>query len=158
VLGVGGALGGPDVVEFVSAEASIAGKVIKGAPYSADAVSESTQTLSDGNRISKKSSAATYRDSEGRTRRDMTLPAIGPFATAGDPPSFVIINDPIAGVTYHLDTKNKTARKLPGGPGPFSYAPVMAGVRAARAKPATEAKTGAAGEKLLGIASLSKAR
>src|SRR4051794_34401070 len=88
VLGVGGALGGPDVVEFVSAEASIAGKVIKGAPYSADAVSESTQTLSDGNRISKKSSAATYRDSEGRTRRDMTLPAIGPFATAGDPPSF----------------------------------------------------------------------
>jgi hypothetical protein len=146
VIGVAGAFGGPDVVEFVSAETSVAGKVVKGAAYSADAVTESTQTLSDGNRISKSSMATTYRDSEGRTRRDMTLPAIGPFATAGDAPSFVVINDPVAGVSYHLDSKNKTARKLPGGPGLFSYAPAAQGVKFARTR-AVEVKGDVAVEK-----------
>jgi hypothetical protein len=41
-----------------------------GAPYSAEAVTESTQTLSDGNRINHKATTRVYRDSEGRTRRD----------------------------------------------------------------------------------------
>lgn len=112
---------GPETVQFVSTEASIAGKVMKGAPYSADAVTETTQTLADGNRISSKSTAETYRDSEGRTRREMTLPAIGPFATSGDAPSVITINDPVAGVSYHLDAKTKTARKMPPMPGAVSF-------------------------------------
>jgi len=122
---------GGDTVEFVSMEAGIAGKVVKGAPYSAEAVTETTQTLADGNRISKKSVAAQYRDSEGRTRRDMTMPAIGPLAAAGDAPSIVMINDPVAGVTYHLDSKAKTARKLPPMPSLVSFGPdtKAAGVR-----------------------------
>ena len=41
-----------------------------GAPYSAEAVTESTQVLSDGNRINHKVTTRVYRDSEGRTRRD----------------------------------------------------------------------------------------
>src|SRR5258707_1145646 len=53
---------------FMSTEMAFGGKTVKGAPYSAQAVSESTQTLSDGNRIVNKSVAAVYRDSEGRTR------------------------------------------------------------------------------------------
>ena len=114
---------GPDTVEFVSAEASIAGKVVKGAPYSAEAVTENTQMLPDGNRIANKSTAVTYRDSEGRTRREMTLTAIGPFATSGDAPTFVMINDPVAGVTYHLDSKTKTARKMPAMPGGIAFGP-----------------------------------
>ena len=36
---------------FVSSEMSFDGKTVKGAPYSAQAVSESVQTLADGNRI-----------------------------------------------------------------------------------------------------------
>ena len=104
---------GPKFVQFISAEESIPGKTVKSAPYSAEAVTETTQTLADGNRITHKTTATTYRDSEGRTRRDMTLPAIGPLAT-GDAPSFVIINDPVANVTYQLDTTAKTARKMPG--------------------------------------------
>jgi hypothetical protein len=112
---------GPDTVQYVSTEASIAGKVIKGAPYSADAVNENTQTLADGNRISSKSTFATYRDSEGRTRREMSLPPIGALATAGDTPTFIMINDPVAGVSYHLDTKTKTARKLPQMAGAVSF-------------------------------------
>jgi hypothetical protein len=102
-------IGGPDVVEFVSADASIAGKTVKGSPYSAEAVTESTQTLTDGNRITSKSTAVSYRDSEGRTRREMSLSLPG----MTDGPTFITINDPVANASYHLDTKSKTARKLP---------------------------------------------
>lgn len=117
-------LSGANTVEFVSTEANFSGKVVKGAPYSAEAVTETSQTLSDGNRISKKSVAATYRDSEGRTRRDMTMPAVGPWATQGDAPSFVVIHDPAAGVSYHLDSKTKTARKLPNFSTAFDFPPI----------------------------------
>jgi hypothetical protein len=127
-IGVGPDLGvGPGMVQFVSAEASIAGKVVKNAPYSAEAVTETSQVLNDGNRISNKSIATTYRDSEGRTRRDMTMPAIGPWAASGDAPTMIWINDPVAGVNYHLDSKQKTARKMPGNPGMISFGAVGAG-------------------------------
>jgi len=68
---------------FVSSEMNFDGKLVKGAPYSAQAITETTQTLGDGNRIVNKSTAAVYRDSEGRTRREQSLRAIGPFSTAG---------------------------------------------------------------------------
>ena len=84
---------------FMSTEMAVGGKVVKDAPYSAQAVSESTQTLSDGNRIVSKSTSAVYRDSEGRTRREQTLRAIGPFATGGDVPQMIFIDDPFAGVS-----------------------------------------------------------
>jgi hypothetical protein len=98
---------------FVSSEMSFDGKVVKGAPYSAEAVTEVTQTLSDGNRIVRKSNALIYRDGEGRTRREHTLGSIGPFATEGEPPQTIFINDPVAGVNYILDPRTRTARKLP---------------------------------------------
>ena len=41
-----------------------------GAPYSGEAVTETTQMLADGNRIARKSVTRIYRDSEGRTRRE----------------------------------------------------------------------------------------
>ena len=103
---------GSDTFVFVSSEMSFGGKVVKGAPYSAQAVTESIQTLSDGNRIVRKNTAAVYRDSEGRTRREQTLGAIGPFAAAGDPPQTFFINDPVAGVNYILEPRTRTARKL----------------------------------------------
>jgi len=98
---------------FVASEMNSDGKVVKGAPYSAQAVTETTQTLSDGNRIINKSTATIYRDSEGRTRREQTLRVIGPFAASGEPPQTIFINDPVAGVNYALDTRTKTAHKLP---------------------------------------------
>src|SRR5687768_5529984 len=97
---------------FVSTEMNFDGKLVKGAPYSAQAVTETTQTLSDGNRIVNKSVAALYRDSEGRTRREQTLRAIGPFATAGEAPQTIFINDPVAGVNYALDSRSMVARKM----------------------------------------------
>src|SRR5437868_271942 len=69
--------------EFVASEFSFDGKVVKNAPYSAEAVTEMTQRLADGNRISNKTTATTYRDSEGRTRREEKLGAMGGFAALG---------------------------------------------------------------------------
>jgi hypothetical protein len=98
---------------FVSSEMSFDGKVVKGAPYSAQAVTETTRTLSDGNRIKHKTSASIYRDSEGRTRRDQELGAVGPWAMSGEPQQTIFINDPVAGVNYVLDPRTHTARKMP---------------------------------------------
>ena len=102
-----------DNVIFMATEMSFAGRLVKGAPYSAQAVTESVQTLSDGNRIVRKNTAQVYRDSEGRTRRDQTLGYIGPYSTAGDVPQTIFINDPVASVHYILDPEKKIARKLP---------------------------------------------
>src|SRR5579871_5184856 len=49
------------------------GKMVKGRPYSAQAVNESVQTLADGNRIVNSSSSMLYRDSQGRERREQSV-------------------------------------------------------------------------------------
>lgn len=105
-------LPGDQTFVYVASEMSFGGKVVKGAPYSAQAVTENIQTLSDGNRIVHKNTAALYRDGEGRTRHEQTLNAIGPWASAGDPPQMIFINDPVAGVNYVLDPRTHTANKI----------------------------------------------
>ena len=89
-------------------------KLVKGAPYSAVAVTETTQTLSDGNQITRKTEVTLYRDSEGRTRREQTLEGVKNWQAAGDRPRMVFINDPIAGHNYVLDPQSRTARKTGG--------------------------------------------
>ncbi len=95
-----------------TSDVSVPGGVVKGAPYSAEAVTETTQTLADGNRIVRKTTAATYRDSEGRTRRELALPALGPLLSSGDLPKIVTIHDPITSTSYTLHAAGKTARKM----------------------------------------------
>ncbi len=103
-----------DNLVFMATEMSFSGKLVKGAPYSAQAVTESVQTLSDGNRIVHKSTAQVYRDSEGRTRREQTLNTrIGPYTPQGGERQVVFINDPVGAVNYILEPESKTARKLP---------------------------------------------
>lgn len=96
---------------FVLSEMSFGGKAVKNAPYSAEATTETVQTLADGNRIVHKTTTLVYRDSEGRTRRDQTLNAIGPYAVAGEARQIITINDPVAGVNYVLNPKNHVAQK-----------------------------------------------
>ena len=98
---------------FLGTEMSLSGKLVKGAPYSAQAVTEMTQVLSDGNRIVNKSVAQVFRDSEGRTRREQTIKAIGTMSRGGEPQQAIFINDPVAGTSYSLDPKTQIARKLP---------------------------------------------
>jgi hypothetical protein len=97
---------------FVSSEFSF-DRVVKGAPYSALAVTESTQTLSDGNRIVNTRSVSVYRDGEGRTRREQSVMSIGPYLPSMEPMKTVLIYDPNAGVTYSLDPGSHIARKNP---------------------------------------------
>jgi hypothetical protein len=97
---------------FVSSEMSFDGKTVKGAPYSAQAVTEMVQTLADGNRIVRHNTASVYRDSEGRTRREQTIEAVGAYSASGELPQMILINDPVAGVNYILDVKSHTARKV----------------------------------------------
>ncbi|HXF80162.1 MAG TPA: hypothetical protein VN598_14945 [Usitatibacter sp.] len=76
------------------------GPVVKGAPYSAEAVSESRQTLSDGNVISHENVSRVYRDGEGRTRQETYRK--GQLRS-------VYISDPVAHVSYTLLPGTKSA-------------------------------------------------
>jgi hypothetical protein len=87
------------------------GKVVKGAPYSATATTETTQTLSDGNQIIRKNESKLYRDSEGRTRIEQTLETIGKWTAGGEAQQSIFINDPVDGVSYSLDPHTRTAHK-----------------------------------------------
>src|SRR5215510_656321 len=93
------------------ASESFGGKVVKGAPYSAESVTETIQTLADGNRIINRITSQVYRDSEGRTRREQTLKGLGPLGAGEEPLQTIFINDPVTGVTYSLDSRSHTALK-----------------------------------------------
>jgi hypothetical protein len=109
-----GVIGGPQTFEYMATQSfSFDGAVVKNAPYSAEAVTETTQRLADGNRIARKTNATMYRDSEGRTRREEALGVIGPWASNGEPSQSVFINDPVSKTNLVLDTKNKTVHKMP---------------------------------------------
>jgi hypothetical protein len=86
---------------FFRGESAVMGPAVKGAPYSAEEVTESTQVLADGTRIHNESKTLVYRDGEGRIRRDG--------------PDQITIWDPVAGASYFLDPKAQTARKVPVG-------------------------------------------
>ncbi len=103
---------------FAASEMSFDFKVVKGAPYSADAITETTQTLSDGNRIVRKTTSSLYRDSEGRTRREQSIGVIGPWTTADHSTQRIFINDPIAVTNWVLDPRAQTAHKAPLPPPP----------------------------------------
>ena len=103
-------LGG--TVDFIRAEGSVMGEVVVGKPYSADSVTESTQALADGNRITSTNRARIYRDSQGRTRREHTLGGVGVWQAAGEPATIVTINDPVKNVSYFLESATGTAREI----------------------------------------------
>jgi hypothetical protein len=75
-------------------------RVVKGAPYCADATHEAVQTLADGNRIVHRSTERLCRDGEGRTRRE--------HDSGGR--TQVWLRDPVAGEAWLLDPQRKTAR------------------------------------------------
>lgn len=79
-------------------EGLVMGATVKGAPYSADEIRETTQTLGDGTRIHSEAKVSVYRDGEGRIRRET--------------PTSVEIWDSTAGTTYMLNPKNMTYRTM----------------------------------------------
>jgi hypothetical protein len=102
--------GGP--MELMGFEGMHGGKLVKGVPFSAQSSAETTQTLQDGTTIHRIAQGAVYRDSEGRSRHEMTVSGFGPLAASGTPHNMVGISDPVAGVHYMLDTDKKVAHKM----------------------------------------------
>ena len=83
--------------------------VVKGAPYSAEEMTDRTQTLADGTHITQNTQIVRlYRDSEGRTRREW-------FVGSRDPSEGVMIVqiiDPVSGFRYLLDSYNHIAHRF----------------------------------------------
>lgn len=104
---------------------------IAGAPFTADATTEFSQMLSDGNRIERRFNTSLARDGKGRTRSEQDVAMLGPLvvlhkgmnwstnevhtttAQQEQPPRFTVITDPVDGVTYTLDERMKEARRSP---------------------------------------------
>ena len=78
-------------------------RVVTGAPYSAEVITESIQVLADGNRIVHRTTGRVFRDGQGRTRRETDR--------EGGQPQSVFISDPVSGVSYALDPEAKVAVK-----------------------------------------------
>ena len=118
-------------------------RVIKGAPYSATAVTETVQTLASGARITHKRTDTVFRDSEGRTRREQSLDRIGPFSMGDQPQQIVFINDVVSGARIFLEPARHRARKLVGGgqPPPAFNGP--------RPQPGSESKTESLGKQVI---------
>lgn len=107
--GRGGPGGPPAPARLLGAEAAMAGRVVKNAPFSADIVTETSQALVDGNRIKQTNTVRFYRDAEGRTRTENLLQ----HSLGGVPnlPRVVFINDPVARANYALDPEKRTATR-----------------------------------------------
>jgi hypothetical protein len=71
-------------------------KVVKNAPFSATAVTQTVQTLADGNKITRMTTSLISRDTEGRTRHEQN--------------PIVFIHDPVARTVWILDSRSRTAR------------------------------------------------
>jgi TonB family protein len=98
--------GGDSAFQFFSQEMSFDNRLVKGAPFSADIVSETIQTLPDGNRIVQRSEGRIYRDSQGRTRSERTYQMGG----SSEQRQVININDPAASASYSLDPEIRVAR------------------------------------------------
>jgi hypothetical protein len=116
LMATAGGFTGPNV-HFIAAEPAMLGKPVTGAPYSAEAVTETVRTLGDGTRIQASQTTRIYRDSEGRTRQERPMPARG-AADGTEQRVQVMISDPANRTFTVLDPQAKTARvvKLPALP------------------------------------------
>src|ERR1700682_3184137 len=108
-----GGFGGPGDFAFVRGEFGMAGKVVTGAPYSAQAVTQFTQTLADGNHIQRTTTASVARDSQGRTRTERSGAAMGPRAGSGSASKAFFTNDPVGGMSYMLAAASHTVHQIP---------------------------------------------
>jgi hypothetical protein len=99
-------------IDIIRGEGSVLGPVVKDKPYGANSITESTQTLADGNRITQRNEARIHRDAAGRTRREQTLGGVGPWQAAGEPVTIISINDPVGDKSYVLDPAARTAREI----------------------------------------------
>ncbi len=109
----GGRGPGPGGFEFGGMARGFGGKTVAGAPFSATVTSTHSEKLADGNSIANTTNGTLARDSQGRTRREMSLPAIGPLSSKGSAPHLAFIADPVAQTNFTLNMDKKTAQQFP---------------------------------------------
>jgi hypothetical protein len=97
-------------LEFIGGEIAL-GAVVRGAPFSGEGITTVSQTLGDGTRIERRTTAKVYRDSEGRIRREQTVLGLDVLKPSADAQPIVTLTDPVAGTTYVLDPNTRTARR-----------------------------------------------
>src|SRR5579863_5751348 len=78
-------------IGFGGFEAGFGGKTVANAPFTATFSTQTSQALNDGNQIQRTTTGTFARDSAGRTRRDLTLSAIGPWTASGTAAPHVVI-------------------------------------------------------------------
>ena len=118
-----------------------------GAPYSAQAVTEHTQNLPGGNTIHTTTTANVYRDSQGRTRWEGEIGAIGPWAAQGTPRKVISITDPVSGFIHTLNPDTQEARQMPFR----AHAGAWKGAETARQRPENpNIKTESLGTQVIG--------
>ena len=105
--------GGPPPDSF----GGIEGRTVAGAPFSAQVVSTSTQTLADGSHIARNVNAAVARDGQGRTYRMQTMNSLGPVPTGGSK-TVIFVRDPVAHTSHVIspDTKTDMLSHMPQHP------------------------------------------
>lgn len=108
----GGRGPGPGGFAFGGFAMGFGGKTVTGAPFSAGVTITHNQKLSDGNSVANTSNGTVARDSQGRTRREMTLPEIGPLSSSGQTPHLAFIGDPTTGTNFTLNMNKKTAQQF----------------------------------------------
>lgn len=79
-----------------------------GLPYSAEIISRTVQTLSDGTHITSEQKRVEARDSQGRTRHEIYI-SNGVADPDSNQPVFVFISDPVGGQLIHLNPRQKIA-------------------------------------------------
>lgn len=80
----------------------VEGETVKGTPFSAEFVSETVQTLADGNRIVARTTGRIYRDKDGRVRREEDRPDGG---------ATISVTDPVARTSFTLDPATRTVKQ-----------------------------------------------
>ncbi|HMF74087.1 MAG TPA: hypothetical protein VK604_00350 [Bryobacteraceae bacterium] len=85
------------------------GRVVTGAPYSADVSNSVVQSLSDGNSIQRSTTGHVARDTQGRTYSQETI--TGGILGHNGPTTITFISDPVAGYTYVLNATTKVAMR-----------------------------------------------
>jgi hypothetical protein len=94
--------GGPPPEGFRGIE----GRTVTGAPFTAQVISTSTQTLSDGSHIARNVTATVARDGQGRTYRQQTMEGLGTASGAGK--TVVFVHDPVARTSHVISADTKT--------------------------------------------------
>lgn len=86
-------------------------RMTRNAPFSAEALTESVQILWDGTKIVRKTGSKFYRDNDGRFRREDSKTLLGVPGDRVEIAESIKITDPVLGLKYILDVKNRTFKQ-----------------------------------------------